>query len=444
MKTVAELQNEIEQLRVKAAAITQIAKDEKRDLTKDETAEIDRIQGAGDSEGLIGQVSEQLARAQKLEKTIADLAINKVVNMPNRSTEGHTPDIRVRPVAGRLKAFKGPNAEHDAWVTGHFLAATVEKNENSRQWLADRNIPIRAAHSTGDNSKGGYVVPQETAATIIRLLETFGIFRQNIGTVFPIAHGSLQVPKRAGGFTVRHPGENQEIADSDLALSMVELTPHKAAILTKLSSELSEDALPVLADLLVNEFAYAFALDEDQAGFLGDGSQASNRVTGLANALNTGSFFVATGQTSFGALTLASFHSAMAKIKMYPGMRPAWYIHSAGYHASMARLKAAGGGNSMMDIAAGSNAEFLGYPVIFTQVLPSGLGTISSAKVAYFGDLSLACSMGDSRQITIASSTERYFENDQVGIRATQRYDIQVHDRGTATEGGAVVGLQLG
>jgi hypothetical protein len=67
MKNVAELQAEIEQLTAKAAAIVQLARDEKRDLLKDEEAEIDRIQGAGDSKGEIGKLEAQLERAKKLE-----------------------------------------------------------------------------------------------------------------------------------------------------------------------------------------------------------------------------------------------------------------------------------------------------------------------------------------------------------------------------------------
>jgi HK97 family phage major capsid protein len=440
MKTVPELQNEIEQLRIKSAAIAQVARDEKRDLTKDEEAEIDRIQGAGDSTGLIGNLSQQLDRAQKLEAMIAQMAINKSQTKPH---EGR-PDVRLKPIAGKLKSFVGANAEHDAWVSGHYFAATLYGNKKSATWLTDRGYQIQNAHSTGDNSKGGYVVPQETAASIIRLVEDYGVFRQNVGTVFPVAYGSLQVPKRAGGFTVRHVGENAEITDSDMSLSMVELTPRKAAILTKLSRELNEDALPILADFLVNEFAYAFALDEDDAGFNGDGTLAFNSVTGLRNALASGSISTATGQTSFGALTLASFHNAMALLKMYPGIQPAWYIHSAGYHASMARLKAAGGGNDFSTLGMGGGAEFLGYPVRFAQVLPSSLAVNSGATVAYFGDLSLTCAMGDSRSIEIASTDQRYFEFDQIGIRATERYDIQVHDRGTASASGGMIALKLG
>jgi HK97 family phage major capsid protein len=439
-KNVKELREEIAAQTAKLTALSTLAAEEKREFTKEELSEIDALQGKGDKPGVIDDLNEQLERAVKLESITKEI-LRKTAPKQNDSAPKN---VRVKPIVGKLKAFKGANAEQDAWLSGHYFAATLFGVESSRQWLGEHGYQIRNAHSTSDNSKGGYLVPQETASTIIRLVEEYGIFRQNVGTVFPVTSGSLAVPKRAGGFTVRHPGENQEISESDAQFSMVELTPHKAAILTRLSNELNEDSLPLLADFLTQEFAYAFAVDEDNAGFNGDGTQDYNRVVGLKNALAAGAVAQADGgQTSFGALTLASFNNAMAKVKAYPGAQNKWYIHSAGYYASMDRLKAAGGGNSMMDLSEGSDAMFLGYPVVFTQVLPSTLATNSDAKVAYFGDLSLACAMGDARSIEIASASERYFEYDQIGVRATERYDIQVHDRGTASEGAAVVCLQL-
>ena len=438
-KSVKQLREEIAEQKAKLTAMSELAKQEERDFTAEELVEIDAIQGAGDKPGVIQKLEDALGRQEKLE------AMTKNILEGGVKSQGDKPaQIRVKSVAGKLKAFRGADAERNAWVSGHYYAASLFGSESSKQWLGEHGYSLRNAHSTGDNSKGGYLVPEETASAIIRLVEQYDVFRQNVGTVFPVSSGSLRVPKRAGGFTVYHPGENQEITDSDASFSMVELTPHKAAVLTKLSSELNEDALPLLADFLTQEFAYAFAVDEDNAGFNGDGTQAFNRVVGLKNALAAGAIAQAgSGQTSFGALTLASFHNAMATVKQYPGAQNRWYIHSAGYYASMDRLKAAGGGNSMMDLAEGSNAMFLGYPVVFTQSLPSTLATNSAAKVAYFGDLSLACAMGDARSVEIASSSERYFENDQLAVRATERYDIQVHDRGTASEGAAVVCLQL-
>ncbi len=70
-------------------------------------------------------------------------------------------------------------------------------------------------------------------------------------------------------------------------------------------------------------------------------------------------------------LKVADFHAAVGKLPVYPGMQPAWFIHSAGYHNSMARLQIAAGGNNKVDLGDGPVLQFMGYPVVFSQVLPS-------------------------------------------------------------------------
>jgi hypothetical protein len=66
---------------------------------------------------------------------------------------------------------------------------------------------------------------------------------------------------------------------------------------------------------------------------------------------------------------------------------------------------------------------------------------------ALLGDLSLAASFGSRRDTTIAISEHSRFANDQLEIRGTERFDINVHDVGnaSATAGfafpGPIVGL---
>jgi HK97 family phage major capsid protein len=59
----------------------------------------------------------------------------------------------------------------------------------------------------------------------------------------------------------------------------------------------------------------------------------------------------------------------------------------------------------------------------------------------YFGDLSLAARMGERRGIRVKTSDDRYFEYDQIGIQATERVDVNVHDVGDATTAGPIVAL---
>jgi len=50
-----------------------------------------------------------------------------------------------------------------------------------------------------------------------------------------------------------------------------------------------------------------------------------------------------------------------------------------------------------------------------------------------FGNLGMACSLGDRRGIRVALSSEQYWEEDQIGVKGTMRHDINVHDLGSTT-----------
>jgi HK97 family phage major capsid protein len=88
----------------------------------------------------------------------------------------------------------------------------------------------------------------------------------------------------------------------------------------------------------------------------------------------------------------------------------------------------------------------LGYPVEFSQVMPS---TEANSQVcAVLGDFSKGAAFGDRQQESIAFSEhatiggENVFERNQIAIRGTERFDIVVHDVGDANDAGPIVGLQ--
>ena len=64
------------------------------------------------------------------------------------------------------------------------------------------------------------------------------------------------------------------------------------------------------------------------------------------------------------------------------------------------------------------------------------------------GDYAKGAAFGDRQQEAISFSEhasvggQSLWERNQIGIRGTQRFDVVVHDVGTATEAGPIVGLQ--
>jgi hypothetical protein len=60
-----------------------------------------------------------------------------------------------------------------------------------------------------------------------------------------------------------------------------------------------------------------------------------------------------------------------------------------------------------------------------------------------FGDLSLAADFGNRRATTIAMSEHSEFDTDEIGVRGTERFDINNHSVGDTTNPGPVVGLVM-
>ena len=196
--------------------------------------------------------------------------------------------------------------------------------------------------------------------------------------------------------------------------------------------------------MLARSVAQTFAVKEDAAGFLGDGTGTYGSITGLASALAAGSKVTATARLTFGVLTFADFESVVGKAKRWGGSTQKWYISRAGWAASMSRLLNAAGGNDIISLANGPKMMFLGHEVVLTETLESRLTGTTGATACYFGDLRSAAFLGSRREISLAVDTSRYFEKDMIALRATERYDIKVHDVGDASNPGGVVALIFG
>jgi HK97 family phage major capsid protein len=445
--SLKRINEEIDDCLSKIDAILAVAKEENRDLTAEEASEIDAIQGTDDKQGTLQKLYADQKRAVRMEanqqarvRTIG----GRIIDQANAGViPGDEPKaIKVPATAkrhGRVKHFTGPDAEANAYASGRFLMAAIAGDEPSKQWLKDHGMQM--AHSSDDNSKGGYLVPEVLENALIDLKEQFGFFRQ-YAMNWPMTSDVSLVPRRVSGFTTYFVGQNEEITKSTTALDQVRLEAKKLAAMTQFSSELSEDAIISVADFYAREFAYALAVREDSCGFLGDGTSAFGGITGIANALNAGSIVTATGITDLANLVIATFMETVGKLPQFPGIQPAWYVHKAVYYASMARLQIAAGGNAVSDLGNGPVMQFLGYPVRFINTLPSTAS--SGTKIAYFGDLAMAATMGTRRGVTLRADESIYFAQDALALRVTERFDINVHERGTASEAGPLLMIQMG
>lgn len=377
------------------------------------------------------------------KKSIADLTL-QLKNYLNRETAAAgrgrvasaMPVVTAPGYKGKLKHL----GDHDtAYAMGKTVLAAAG-HKSSAAWIADRFG--KKAHSEGNNSLGGFFVPDELDQAIIDLRAEYGKFRANT-RVLNMNRDVLQINRRAGGMTAVAVGEGGTFTESDNTFDQVQLTASKFGVLTKVSSELLEDAVINLGDYVAGEIAYAFANKEDECGFNGDGTKDFGRITGLKNAV--GSAGIITGANSFGALTLANLTSTvgLAPEFVFSRTTPKWYMSTQFYHTVVLNLLVAAGGNTNLTLANGVSVPSLfGYEVVMVDVMPKS--SAASTICAYFGALDLASTMGDRRPTEVATSTDFAFNQDQTAIRGTTRFDIVNHDCGDSSDAGAIVALQTG
>jgi len=299
------------------------------------------------------------------------------------------------------------------------------------------------------NSTGGYLVFPEFMATLIRLMEQYGVLRR-LAYVVPMTSDTLNIPRRAGGTTVYYPEENTLITASAMAFDKIQLIAKKYAQLTLWSSELNEDSVISFTDLLVEEMAYQFAKAEDFNGAQGDGTSTYAGVVGFLQALVSGkngitpTASIVTPAASNGTTTVAALAAATAAnggglvtwnkllgtLPVYAEGRAKFLMHKTVFWQGIAPIIEAAGGNIAMYLSSGIPLKFLGYDVEMMQAMPnaaniSGASATPALKaVAVLGDVQSTVYMGDRRTPKVITSNERFMEYDQLGIQMSERVAI--------------------
>jgi HK97 family phage major capsid protein len=445
------------------------------ELTDELRAELDRCLGQGEEgdadfkAGELHKLKADLKRLKAIEThTKKSLEVNKgtIASVTPGKGEADQQDkakLLQTPIArcahidipvqsrfryGELKAYKGDNSEEKAFLAGMFFIGALLKDNKAIGWCKSHGIDMdfRAALGENQNQLGGVLVPEEVEQTVIDLREKYGVARQEC-KVTPMMSDTKTVPRRTGGLTAYFVDENPSsgITESDKNWDNIRLVARTLATLTRYSMQLSEDAIISVGDDLTTEIAYAFALKEDQCLFLGDGTSTYGKIYGVPSIAAGSVVTAATGNTAFSTLDLADFESMVGKLPQYAEANAKWYISKAGWAASMLRLIDAGGGNTWRDLANGKRElVFLGYPVVISQVMNSTLSAqVNATNVALFGDMQMAATLGNRRGLSVFPSEHRYMEYNQIGVRGMERFDINFHERGDATNAGAMISMTL-
>lgn len=346
-----------------------------------------------------------------------------------------------------LKVFKSREA---AYKAGIFMAAV-----GGFQWARKRAtnlFDMQALQSEGVNTDGGYSVPEEISAEMIDLREKKGIFRQK-SRIIPMSRDTFSMGRRVSGLTGYFVDEGVAGTVSTKKMDRVGLTAKKVAVIATLTKELNEDAIISWVENLFQESAYALASLEDDCGFNGDGTSTYGGIVGLKNALQASCKVTQATGTTWGAIVAADIANLQSKQPDYDvPTENEFYCNKAFYFNVLRRIaQAAGGTTGEMMVNGIPYGMYDGYRVNFVSSMPRV--TASAHIPLYFGDLRLASKFGDRAGLRMEMTDQgvvggvELFTTDEIGLKTIERFDINIHERGTTTSsdaGGPINALVTG
>lgn len=451
MKPLHELQQDRAHFIRSVDDIKNKAEKEDRLLSEDEERTIDEnIANAAKCQSEIEARAAHDARIERINRLTDDLKKVKppAVSQGQPNSEPYESRLTVPATAKRyskLKAFKGEHADYNAYCSGQWIRAAIFNDPVARSWCTANGMQFRNAINEGTQTQGGFLVPEQMSQTIIDLREQYGVFRAN-ADVFPMGAEVVNVPRRSEGSTAYWVGEGVSITESTPAWNSVKLVTKKLACLARMSTEVAEDAIINLADYLASDFAYQLAYQEDLAAFLGDGTSTYGGITGLFTKIidgthTAGAVDAASGHDLFTEIDLSDLTGLMGKVPQYAIGNAKWYCSQYASQVVFGRLAANAGGNTIQSMSGALGMSFLGYPIVVSQVLTASTSAINNTYMLGFGDLRAAATLGDRRGIAVSQSNDYYWNTDQIGLRATERIDINIHDLGDNTNAGPFVAL---
>ncbi|MCS3690938.1 phage major capsid protein [Bradyrhizobium elkanii] len=347
----------------------------------------------------------------------------------------------------RQRAFRGPDAEALYQRAGNWLLATIYQNEKAAGWCKANGVVIAKAASEGIGSSGGFLVPRELSNAILDIRDAFGAFRRR-ALVVPMASDNTHISRYTGGASAYFIGEGSTATETQASPDQIGLTAKKIGSLVKVSSEVEEDAIVDVVDFVANEVGWAFAAQEDDCAFNGDGTSTYGKMTGVGKIVLDGNHgkakvTAASGHNTYATLDTSDLGALMGSVRASAYANAAWFCSQVCFGNTFCRLSGtAGGGYLETRTVDGVDTPFyLGYPVIFTQKLPQVTSTLSGKVMLAFGDMYAAGVLGQRRGITLARSADRYMDSDQIAVLATERFHTVLHDLGDNTNFGSLAAL---
>ena len=297
------------------------------------------------------------------------------------------------------------------------VAPTATDEYAGAFWNMIRNqgdqFAVRNALSVGEDTEGGYTVPDEFERKLIQALEENNIFRQ-LATVIRTNSGTRKIPIANDTMEAQWIDEGEEIPETNTKFGQTTLSAYKLGTMIKISNELLHDSAFDLASYIAARFGVCMGNAEERAFFTGDGDKKPLGILADVGGAELGVTAEAEDLVTFDEI-FDLYYSLKS-----PYRRSAQFVCNETLLLQLMKLKDKNDNyiwKPSLDVA--KPDTILGRPIRTSSFMP---GIAAGEKVLLFGDLKNYW-VADRQNRTFRRLNELYARTDQVGFLTTQRVD---------------------
>lgn len=265
------------------------------------------------------------------------------------------------------------------------------------------------ALATSPDTAGGYLVPDQFVAEIVRSLTEFSPMRQ-VARVSTATSNPILLPKRVGQVAATWTAEGADSSATSPSYDQISIGIYEARCFVDVSNQLLEDSAFDLAAELGRDFGEEFARIEGKAFVSGTGS-------GQPEGFLTSEDFE-TDEVAGAAITADDLIDLYHAVPSTYASRGTWLMNRATMGA-VRKLKDTGGSYIWQEsLAAGNPPTILGRPVL---EMPDLADVGAEAVPVAFGDWSAAFRIFDRVGLTILRDPYSVAAKSQVRFHARRR-----------------------
>lgn len=321
-----------------------------------------------------------------------------------------------RSVIEELKAAPGeakgaPTVVKNAKESPSFVKALMAwaQGDNPRGFKGnDITMGAKGAWEGGEDTEGGYAVPDDFYNSIVEQREELSWVRQAPVRRFVTNRDRLLIPTEATAATklVVVPEEGT-YNENEPTFGQVAVTIHKATKMIKVSEELMDGDAVGLEAYITSIVARSSAAAENYYCTIGGGS-------GEPQGIVTGATASGVTTASATAITASELIQLMGKVDSPYHNRNSGFLMKGATKFYLQSLT----GNPFQFIPTPAGGDFIGYPAF---VAPDMGGIASTQKSVLFGDFSMYAFV-ERQGVTLSRNPYLYQASGQIGLFVKQRF----------------------